>query len=404
MGHLSRGGYSGRPLLEDRPWGRRDADACCAAAAWESAGLATGRSVGLDSLSTQSVRPPRRSQARQPRRWHVSDSRNEEQGCPQFSKLTHGLAVGLTVVVFPLIWVGGLVTTYDAGMAVPDWPTTYGWNMFAYPASTWLFGPFDLMVEHSHRLLASLSGMIAIGLVVAAWKLDRRPWFRWWAVGLLLLVIAQGVLGGVRVLLDERLVAKIHGCVGPAFFALAAATGVLTSRWWFAPAAGMEGAGRRVGKAVAIVVSGLCALSYLQLVLGAQLRHITGWMSHRSFRGLVHAHLAMAGLLLMGVLVAAIMVWWKPTIPRVRRWVMGLCLLVVLQIVLGCATWVVNYALPWSELNKTLAGYTIQAKGFVESLVVTAHMATGSLIVAFAAVASVRAWRFRWVVKQGRVQ
>ncbi|MEO8269758.1 MAG: cytochrome oxidase assembly protein, partial [Aureliella sp.] len=69
-----------------------------------------------------------------------------------YNRAVHALAVALTIAVFPLIWVGGLVTTYDAGMAVPDWPGTYGWNMFAYPASTWLFGPFDLLVEHSHRL------------------------------------------------------------------------------------------------------------------------------------------------------------------------------------------------------------------------------------------------------------
>ncbi len=328
----------------------------------------------------------------------------QSHGPQGHSKLIHGMAVGLTVVVFPLIWVGGLVTTYDAGMAVPDWPTTYGWNMFAYPASTWLFGPFDLMVEHSHRLLASTSGLIAIGLVAAAWKLDRRPWFRWWAVGVLLLVIAQGVLGGVRVLLDERMVAKIHGCVGPAFFALAAVTAVMTSRWWFAPREGVSAPSGRVGKGVAVLASLLCAMGYVQLVFGAQLRHTTGWESHRSFQGLVHAHLGMAGVLFACALVGGIVVLVVPTLPRVRRWVLGVLLLMVLQIGLGCATWVVNYALPWSELNKTLAGYTIQAKGFVESLVVTAHMATGSLIVAFAAVASVRAWRFRWVAEQGGVR
>ena len=85
-----------------------------------------------------------------------------------YSRVVHALAVTLTLAVFPLIWVGGLVTTYDAGMAVPDWPNTYGYNMFAYPASTWLFGPFDLLVEHSHRLLGTVAGLLSIGLVVAA--------------------------------------------------------------------------------------------------------------------------------------------------------------------------------------------------------------------------------------------
>ena len=64
------------------------------------------------------------------------------------SQIPYRIALLLTAVVFPLIWVGGLVTTTDAGMAVPDWPNTYGYNMFSYPIESWLFGPFDLMVEH----------------------------------------------------------------------------------------------------------------------------------------------------------------------------------------------------------------------------------------------------------------
>ena len=64
------------------------------------------------------------------------------------SRLPHRVGAVLAMVVFPLIWVGGLVTTYDAGMAVPDWPGTYGYNMSLYPIETWLFGPFDLLVEH----------------------------------------------------------------------------------------------------------------------------------------------------------------------------------------------------------------------------------------------------------------
>ena len=69
------------------------------------------------------------------------------------SRWPHRLAVLLCCATFPLIWVGGLVTTYDAGMAVPDWPTTYGYNMFSYPLETWLYGPWDLFIEHGHRLL-----------------------------------------------------------------------------------------------------------------------------------------------------------------------------------------------------------------------------------------------------------
>ncbi len=141
-------------------------------------------------------------------------------------------AVSVAIVTFPLIWIGGLVTTYDAGMAVPDWPGTYGYNLWLYPWTTWLFGPFDLFVEHGHRLLATVVGMLTIGLFVAAYRFEKRRWFATWAFFMLLAVIAQGVLGGFRVLLDARTMAMIHGCTGPLFFALAAVTAVMSSPTW----------------------------------------------------------------------------------------------------------------------------------------------------------------------------
>ena len=118
------------------------------------------------------------------------------------SRWPHRVAAVLAAIVFPLIWVGGLVTTYDAGMAVPDWPNTYNYNMFSYPVRDWFFGPWDLFVEHGHRLLGSLSGLVAIGLVIVTWRKEPRKWVCWMSVGLLVLVIAQGILGGLRVLLD----------------------------------------------------------------------------------------------------------------------------------------------------------------------------------------------------------
>ena len=68
-------------------------------------------------------------------------------------QLVHRLSVLLVCLVWPLIWVGGLVTTYDAGMAVPDWPGTYGYNLFLYPYNTWLLGPFDLFIEGTVKSL-----------------------------------------------------------------------------------------------------------------------------------------------------------------------------------------------------------------------------------------------------------
>lgn len=330
---------------------------------------------------------------------------------PAFHRSVHFMAVLLTMTVFPLIWVGGLVTTYDAGMAVPDWPGTYGENMFAYQA--WLFGPFDLMVEHGHRLLGSLAGLLSIGLVVAAFRKEDRRWFKAWCVCVLLAVIVQGVLGGVRVLLDERTFAMVHGCTAPIFFAIATATAVMSSQWWLErgqatvrePQSSGESTSSKeeerlgqnaTGGLVRWVAAVLLLLSYLQLVMGAQLRHATGLLSHKAFKGFVHTHLGLAGLvLLLAILLGGVALRSASTPKRVRRVAVLLSFVVLAQLGLGIATWIVNYALPWPEMQESLAGYTIQAKGYWESLIVTAHMATGSLIISLATVVALRAWRSR---------
>lgn len=318
-----------------------------------------------------------------------------------YSRVHHGLAVALTIATFPLIWVGGLVTTYDAGMAVPDWPATYGWNMFAYPASTWLFGPFDLLVEHSHRLLGTLAGFLSIGLVIAAFRSERRLWFRWWCVLVLGAVIAQGGLGGARVVLDQRTFAMIHGCTGPLFFALATATAVMSSQWWLRlgrnePLAKTTTETQRSpsGSRLAWTATVLVLASYTQLVLGAQLRHVTAVVSPTTFMSLVHAHLTLAGLVaLLTLSLAGFALWGRGNLPAVRRPAGLLLLLVLLQVGLGISTWIVKYALPWPELSQELAGYTIHAKGYWESMIITAHMATGSLIISIASLVALRAWR-----------
>ena len=144
-------------------------------------------------------------------------------------------AVLLVCATFPLIWVGGLVTTYKAGMAVPDWPNTYGYNLFLYPWQTWLSGPFDLFVEHGHRLLAVLIGLVTIGLVISVCRSEKRDWLKILSAGALVAVVAQGVLGGARVRLDERTLALVHACTGPAFFALVVVVACTLANSWKNP-------------------------------------------------------------------------------------------------------------------------------------------------------------------------
>ena len=140
--------------------------------------------------------------------------------------------VDLTIrsgLTFVLIWVGGLVTSHGVGMSVPDWPTTYGYNMFFFPFSKWVGGIF---YEHSHRLVASAVGFCT--LILAAWLAwrEERRWVRrlgWLALGA---VILQGVLGGLRVTAMKDFLGVFHATLAQMFFALTCVLALVTSRWW----------------------------------------------------------------------------------------------------------------------------------------------------------------------------
>src|SRR3954449_5979886 len=144
----------------------------------------------------------------------------------------HWIALLTAAATFPLIFMGGLVTSHGAGMSVPDWPNSYGYNMFLFPPSKWVGGIF---YEHTHRLMGSVVGMISIVLAIAAWKLERRAWVRQLAYAVLGVVILQGVLGGLRVVLVKLDLAIVHACLAQAFFCLASLVTVVTSRWWLEP-------------------------------------------------------------------------------------------------------------------------------------------------------------------------
>ncbi len=320
------------------------------------------------------------------------------QSTPQVrpSPWPHRLAVALALVTFPLIWVGGLVTTYDAGMAVPDWPGTYGYNLFLYPWQTWLSAPWNLFIEHGHRLLGASAGLIAIALVAVVLLTDSRRWLIAAAVGALALVIFQGLLGGARVVFDARLVALIHGCVGPIFFAYLAALIVLTSRngwlWqgclWVTAQPGTTAADRLVG-----ITSLTVALAYGQLVLGALLRHIPLSASVQLFRAALLLHLIVAAVLTAHILMTS---WKARHLPFARFPAIILVALVVLQLGLGASTYVAKYSWPaWLADYPFAAAYVVQEKGLAQSLITTAHVATGSLILFVAVTLATRATLLR---------
>src|SRR4051794_14282621 len=290
----------------------------------------------------------------------------------RLSPWPHRLAVALALVTFPLIWVGGLVTTYDAGMAVPDWPGTYGYNLLRYPWQTWLAGPWDLFIEHGHRLLGASAGLLAIALVAAVLLADRRPWLIAAVCGALALVILQGLLGGARVLLNARLVALLHGCVGPLFFAYLAVLVVLTSKRWQAATPVHSAAGRRLVRGAWTTA----AIVYVQLILGAIVRHVPLGAAPGVFRGALLCHVVLAVALTGHVLMLA---WrtraFQSEVNGIRGFAWLPVGLVVAQLLLGIATYIAKYSFPaWLGDYAFAANYVVQEKGLFQSLVATAHV------------------------------
>lgn len=306
-----------------------------------------------------------------------------------YHPVPHYAAQLLVCVVFPLIWVGGLVTTYDAGMAVPDWPGTYGYNLFLYPWTTWIYGPWNLFIEHGHRLLGAAAGLVTIGLLATLYRFENRRFMCWLGVLALAFVVFQGVLGGLRVVLNARTVAMLHGCIGPAFFAYCAVLTTLTSSTWF-----NQGVISRADSLSRSVFFGLL-LAYAQLVLGAFLRHPMDDGSPHVFRAVLLLHLLLGvGLVghILGLVIAvhrqASQIVWLKTPAKI------LMALALVQIGLGLATLVMKYGwVTWLGGELFAPQYTVQAKDFWAAMIVTAHVANGSLILAHLAVLWIRCER-----------
>ena len=213
-----------------------------------------------------------------------------------------------------LICIGGLVTSHGVGMSVPDWPTTYGYNMFFFPLSQWIGGVF---YEHSHRLVASAVGMltavlagwiwirhtpspsrwaglcwiaaglglvgvrtktmfvilavVALGVIfLSLWRARNDPQpIRWWAMIAFATVLIQGVLGGLRVTELEDALGIFHAALAQGFFVLICAMALATSRWWrSAPKLAIYD-----GKSLRYLYGLATAMILFQLILGATMRH-----------------------------------------------------------------------------------------------------------------------------------
>ncbi len=279
----------------------------------------------------------------------------------------HRIAVLTAAMTLPLLFLGGLVTSLEVGMVVPDWPTTFGYNMFLYPWSKMVGGIF---YEHSHRLLGSVVGLLTIVLAIVLWFTEQRQWLRRLGLIALVAVTVQGVLGGLRVVLIEQKIAIIHACLAQAFFALIVSISLFTSAEWRASQSGSPAGDTKKARQLGLLTVGLI---YAQLILGALFRHTGTGLS-------LHILGAVAVFIATFLLVDHVQHYHATQRPLLRSGVI-LRRLLLLQVGLGLFTYVIKYVAPHGPL-------TPQAV-----LLATSHVIVG----AFMLVTSVRftLWAYR---------
>lgn len=169
-----------------------------------------------------------------------------------------------------LIGIGGIVTSKGVGMSVPDWPTTYGYNMFLFPIDKWVGG---IREEHSHRLFASWVGFLTMILAGWIWWKEERKWLR--TVGFVALgaVIFQGILGGLRVVWNMDEIGIFHAGLAQAFLCLMIGIAVWLSRWWQKLSVKSENSDAAAMARLKPFIVGTTILIFGQLLLGATMRH-----------------------------------------------------------------------------------------------------------------------------------
>jgi len=270
--------------------------------------------------------------------------------------VAYRLALATLGATCVLILLGGLVTNTGAALAVPDWPSTFGYNMVLFPWSRMVGG---ILYEHSHRLMGALVGLLTLALAGALWREGGR--LRRLGLVAVAVVVAQGVLGGLRVVLLEDTLAIFHGCLAQAFFALLAVIALLT-----APG------GRAVASPVEPALKGLAVLAavlvYAQIVFGALLTHA----------GRIDLHLA--GAVLVFVLVPIVAAQLRRTGDTVAAPVSRLVsVLLGVQLLLGIGSFLARFSPIW-----------IPGEQATVIALPVAHRLVGSLILAATVVLAVR--------------
>jgi cytochrome c oxidase assembly protein subunit 15 len=281
----------------------------------------------------------------------------------------HRFTVLVTCATFILIVAGALVTSNGAGLAAPDWPLSWGK----------VFPPMvgNLFYEHGHRLIATSVGLLTIALNVWLWRSEKRLWVRRLGLVALGVVIAQGLLGGLTVkLMLPVWVSSAHACLAQLFFCTLVSLSVFTAPGWSEPRAAMEEAD---GPSLRHLCAAAFGVTFLQLVLGATLRHSASWDEHLP-TGLLLAHV-MGAMLVTVTLGGTLLTVLRrhPDEAYLSRPAMLGAALLVLQLGLGLATYLARRASPEApQPLKPIVTITV------------AHVACGALVLATIVVLTLR--------------
>ena len=182
-----------------------------------------------------------------------------------FRRGLHAYAVAVAVATGCLLFIGALVTSTGSGLAVPDWPLSFGQ---VFPRMTG-----GVLFEHGHRLAASTVGVLTVVLAIWLARAEPRRWVRRLGIAALFAVVAQGALGGLTVLLKLPVAVSVaHAGVAEIFFCLTVTIALVTSRGWLERAAGAGGADTGV-PSLATLGAVTVGVAYLQILVGALMRH-----------------------------------------------------------------------------------------------------------------------------------
>ena len=279
---------------------------------------------------------------------------------------------------FLLIIAGALVTSNDAGLSVPDWPTSFG-SLYKIPK---LVG--GVKFEHTHRMIAQGAGLLTIILAVWTWRAEKRRWMRVLSLAALGTVIAQGILGGLTVLFYlPPPISSAHAVLAQTFFCIAVAMALFTGRRWVEEQPRVEFDQRRPSLFTLTLLS--IFVLYVQLLLGAMFRHHgMSWWPH-----VVHA--AVVSFVLAWTAVRALTVY--PHIEAVRRPAITMLSLVIAQLCLGFTAFLTRVAWGRDALQPELP--------MVMSTVT--HVAVGALLLATAVILAIQVWRHVPVAFEERV-